>query len=385
MRRSVFALVSLMALLIGLTYLPGAGAQVAGADFDIPGGHFYTQTNAGAGLQFGYRITDEGGIGFWSEFKRLGGVNALGYPASRRFTLDGFIVQATQKVIMQWRPEVSQVYFVNVFDKLHDQSKDSALQQQFGIPPQLDPSFDAGKTPDQIQAARLALLNADAAIAQRYGTGPSAILYNGLPTSQVTDAGPFKIIRAQRVAIQHWNVAGPGGIAPGAVSVVNGGDVAKTLGLVPPDAQITETTTGQPAATPTPAFTPTPTPQPFVFLSKGVNTPPIDCGSSNRVPCVDSAPNAGSQFVQGHVLDKSGNGLGGFNVMWTFYGNNETVGNEGDGLFTLHISNTCPIEHRVYDVFVVDGQGKQVSDKHQVVYDNCNTAGEFHFDFVKQI
>src|SRR6266571_777649 len=166
MRRSVFALAGLIVLLIASTYLPGAGAQVGG-DSDIPGGHFYTQTNAGAGPQFGYRITDEGGIGFWSEFKRLGGVNALGFPASRRFMLDGFFAQATQKVIMQWRPEVSQVYFVNVFDKLHDQSKDSALQQQFGIPPQLDPSFDAGKTPDQIQAARLALLSVDPAMASR--------------------------------------------------------------------------------------------------------------------------------------------------------------------------------------------------------------------------
>src|SRR5690349_16871709 len=161
---------ALAAVILAALGAPLADAQTTGADQDIPGGHFFTQTNSNAGPQFGYRITDEGGIGFWSEFKRLGGVTALGYPASRRFSLDGFIVQATQKVIMQWRPEVSQVYFVNVFDKLHDQGKDSALQQQFGIPPQLDPSFDAGKTPDQIQAARLALLSADAGIAQRYGT-----------------------------------------------------------------------------------------------------------------------------------------------------------------------------------------------------------------------
>ncbi len=375
MRRSVLALVGLMALLIAATFIPGASAQVGGPDYDIPGGHFYTQTNAGAGPNFGYRITDEGGIGFWSEFKRLGGVNALGYPASRRFTLDGFVVQATQKVIMQWRPEVGQVYFVNVFDKLHDQGKDGALQQQFGIPPQLDPSFDAGKTPDQIQAARLALLNADPAIAARYGTGPSAILYNGLPTSQITNAGPFSIIRAQRVAIQKWNTAGPGGITPGTVSVVNGGDVAKTLGLVSSDAQITETSTGQPAATPTPAFTPTPTPAPYVFLSKGVNTPPINCGGSNRVPCVDSAPNTGTQYVQGHVMDKSGNGLSGFVLNMDFYGNRLTTGTEGDGLFTFILSSDCPIQHREYTIYVVDGSGNQVSDKKTVVYDNCNTAG----------
>src|SRR5439155_10531681 len=173
--------------------------------------------------------------------------------------------------------------------------KDSALQQQFGIPPQLDPSFDAGKTPDQIQAARLALLAPDPAMASRYGTGPAAILYNGLPTSQITNAGAFTIIRAQRVAIQHWTSAGPGGIAPGSVSMVNGGDVAKQLGLVPGDAQITETTTGQAAATPTPVFTATPTPQPFQYLSKGVNEGLPNCGGANRVPCIDSGPNPGTQ------------------------------------------------------------------------------------------
>src|SRR5438445_10163577 len=125
----------LIAVVVAALSLPLASAQTAPGEQDIPGGHFYTQTNGNAGSQWGYRITDEGGIGFWSEFKRLGGVNTLGYPVSRRFLLDGFFVQATQKVILQWRPDVSppQAYFVNVFDKLHDQGKDSALQQQFGI------------------------------------------------------------------------------------------------------------------------------------------------------------------------------------------------------------------------------------------------------------
>lgn len=380
MRRSVFVLVSLVVLLVAATYLPGVGAQVAGGpDYDIPGGHFYTQTNAGAPANFGYRITNDGGIGFWDQFQKLGGVTALGYPASTRFILDGFFVQATQKYILQWRPEVSQVYFVNVFDKLHDMGQDSGLQAQFSIPAPADPSVD--------QNTRLGWLNADAGIAKRYGTGPGAIQANGLPTSQVSTTAVFKIIRNQRDAIQDWTAPGPGGIKPGDVSVVNGGDVAKTLGLVPGSAQITETAQGQSLATPTPVATATPvaTPTPtFPFISKSVNTPPIDCGGSNRVPCVDSAPNAGAQFVQGHVVDKSGNGLVGFNLTWTFYGNSETVGTEGDGIFTLHISNTCPIEHRVYNVFITDGQGHQASDMRTVTYDNCNTAGEFHFDFVKQ-
>src|SRR5579859_4304817 len=87
---------------------PLAG-QAPQQDRDIPNGHFYTQANGmGGGGTYGYRITDDGGIAFWSEFKRLGGVDVLGYPASTRFTLDGFTVQATQRVILQWRPDVKQ-------------------------------------------------------------------------------------------------------------------------------------------------------------------------------------------------------------------------------------------------------------------------------------
>ena len=107
MRRSVIAVVAAAFVLLGaLGGWSGAHAQATGADYDLPNGagHFYTQTNAGAGPQYGYRITNDGGVNFWSEFKRLGGVDALGYPVSQRFTLDGFMVQATQKVIMQWRP-----------------------------------------------------------------------------------------------------------------------------------------------------------------------------------------------------------------------------------------------------------------------------------------
>src|SRR5687767_10925252 len=61
------------------------------ADFDIPNGHFYTQAGGGAG---GFAITDNDGMLFWSEFQRLGGVPALGYPISSRFVWDGFTVQA---------------------------------------------------------------------------------------------------------------------------------------------------------------------------------------------------------------------------------------------------------------------------------------------------
>src|SRR5690348_8937241 len=82
-------------------------AAAAGSDADLPAGHFYPQANGGAGDDYGFRVSDEGGIGFWSEYQRLGGPAMLGYPISRRFMLDGYMVQGTQKVILQWRPDAS--------------------------------------------------------------------------------------------------------------------------------------------------------------------------------------------------------------------------------------------------------------------------------------
>ncbi|HLG74475.1 MAG TPA: hypothetical protein VK009_28985 [Chloroflexota bacterium] len=388
-----------LAVVLMASLTPLANAQTA-ADQDIPGGHFYTQANGNAGAQYGYRITDEGGIGFWSEFQRLGGVAALGYPSSRRFSLDGFVVQATQKVILQWRPEVGQAYFVNVFDKLHELGKDGVLQQQYQIPAQLDPSFDAGKSPDQVQQARLALLNADAAIAAKYNAIPNAVLYSGLPTSQVTNEGPFTAIRLQRVAIQHWTSANPAaGINAGDVTVVNGGDIAKALGLVPADAATPETASGQPAPGAAPSAPAAPTASPtsgFEYHSKQVTDPPVDCNGDNTkssIPCVAVAPNAGTQYIKGRVMDQKGNHLQFVTVQATITGISaapQTVQTAGDGTFTFYIAGppsttgSCPPYALQYKIMVLTNTGQQDSDIYTVNYDgNCNNDGEFHFDFVK--
>ncbi len=389
----IFALI-----VVAIFALPEASGQTATPDYDlVGGGHFYTEANGGAGSQYGYRITDEAGIGFWSEFKRLGGVNVLGYPSSKRFILDGFVVQATQKVIMQWRPDVNppQVYFINVFDKLHDMNMDSVLQATYQIPPQIDSSFDAGKTPDQIQSARLGLLSTDPAIAARYNaSGATSVLYNGLPTSTITNEGAFVTLRAQRIAIQHWSAANPAaGIKPGDVTVVNGGDIAKALGLVPASAAVPETSTGVSAATPTPvAPTPTPTPA-FAYHSKEVTDPPVDCNGDpnvSAIPCLAQAPNAGSQYIKGRIMDPKGNHLQGVTVQATVAGSVLQFVSAGDGTFTFNIAGagsptgSCPPYSLTYQIMVLDDKGGQASDIRSVTYNgNCNVAGEFHFDFVR--
>src|SRR5206468_4185085 len=90
------------------------------ADYDIPGGHFFTQTNGRSDSPSGFAVTDEAGVPLWSSFKALGGVDTLGYPVTRRFEMDGFVVQAFQKSVLQWRPDRKTFDFLNTFDVLHD-------------------------------------------------------------------------------------------------------------------------------------------------------------------------------------------------------------------------------------------------------------------------
>src|SRR5262249_6482030 len=117
-----FKLLVLVALLSVLASLappaPPAVAQAA-LDYDVPSGHFYTQARGQSGASGrGFAVTDESGIPFWTFFRAVGGVAAVGYPVTHRFQWDGFTVQAFQKVVFQWRPEAGTVYYVNVIDQI---------------------------------------------------------------------------------------------------------------------------------------------------------------------------------------------------------------------------------------------------------------------------
>ena len=228
MKRLLAALLS-VALLVGP---PGALAEPL--DFDVPGGHFFTQTGSGDGLA-GYAVIDDEEASFWSEFRRLGGVEGVGYPISQRFEWDGFIVQAMQRGVLQWRPEVGRAYFVNVFDQMSSAGKDDWLLTVRSTPRPLGPEFDAGKKWDQIVADRLALLETNPALRSAYYAVPDPLNLYGLPTSRVVDNGNHYVIRLQRAVIQQWKVDVPWAKA-GQVTVANGGAVGAEAGLYPADA-----------------------------------------------------------------------------------------------------------------------------------------------------
>ena len=257
MGRLAFVLAVLLAL------VPGVASAQTPADWDVPGGHFFTQTGGGGGR--GYSVTDEGGVRFWSEFQRLGGVQAVGYPASQRFRWDGFTVQVFQRVVFQWRPEQDAVAFVNVFDKLHDLGKDGALLAARQVPPPR--AFDdAGKPFDQVMANHLAVLEASPAIkAKYYAVVGDPVQANGLPVSDPVDMGNVLVLRAQRVVFQQWKVDVPWARA-GEVTVALGGDIAKELGVLPDAAALQPVAApgvaAQPAAPAPPAPTASPAPAP---------------------------------------------------------------------------------------------------------------------------
>jgi len=236
----------LLAVVLALL-LPTGGTPLAAddlLDFDIPNGHFFKQANGmgGAGSA-GYSVLDDAEARFWSEFKRLGGVPTVGYPVSRRFLWDGFICQAFQKVIFQWRPEIGQVYFVNVFDRLSQAGLDAWLDSVRQTPPSFDNSPDSGLTWDRVVQRHLGLLDSNSTIKASYMADSNPILHYGLPMSY-KDYGNVFVVRAQRAVFQQWKEDVPWAKA-GEVVVANGGDVAKEAGVLPAQAVTPEASPSQ--------------------------------------------------------------------------------------------------------------------------------------------
>jgi hypothetical protein len=218
-----------------------------GPDWALPGGWFYSQAGGSSGG--GFAVTDDVNANFWSEFKRLGGWRALGYPASRRFMWHNQLSQATQRAVLTWSAVTGQVEFANVLDLLHDQDLDADLVAQKQIPP---PSVvdEVGLSFETIAEHRLSWLNSRPAIRDKYCRAPGGadpLTLWGLPTSQpvnVGETGEVWVIRAQRAAFQEW-VNGAPWAAPGEVTVVLAGDIAKEFSLLPRDALLPEAAPGR--------------------------------------------------------------------------------------------------------------------------------------------
>lgn len=97
---------------------PEVSLPSQGDDYGIANGHFYPQARGDRPLSFGYTIVDDALCPCFTQFIALGGVAALGYPASQPYQEGGFVYQATQGALLQWDPATGQMNFANIFDIL---------------------------------------------------------------------------------------------------------------------------------------------------------------------------------------------------------------------------------------------------------------------------
>ena len=244
-RRISIVLLSLMLLLSGIQEPVQAAQSLQLDDYDIPNGHFFTQTANGQG---GFSVVNDGQARFWSEFQRLGGVQTVGYPISQRFEYDGFVTQAFQKLVLQWRPEAGQAWPVNMFDELSKKGFDETLLSTRQVPTIINSSEfdDPNASWEEIVYRRQQLLDTNQAIRTRYFSVSDPLSVFGLPTSHVTHMGSHYAFRTQRAVFQQWLEDVPWA-AQGEVTIANGGDIAKELGWLSGGVLIAE---ARPAASP---------------------------------------------------------------------------------------------------------------------------------------
>ena len=227
-----------LALLISVLFLAAlvrpAPAQAAAADYPITDGHFYSQANGqgGAGGS-GYAVTNEGGIPFWTAFLQAGGVEALGYPASQRYSDGGFTEQVFQKTVLQWND--TSVAYLNVLDVLHAADKDAWLQAAWLTPPPAPTDADTGLTWAAVVGRHQAYLDASPALRAAYFAVADPLDRFGLPVSPVSEEGLALVVRCQRGVLQLWQQQETWAAA-GAVTVANAGDILKASGLLAPSA-----------------------------------------------------------------------------------------------------------------------------------------------------
>ncbi|MGB0385705.1 MAG: hypothetical protein ACPGWR_12870 [Ardenticatenaceae bacterium] len=197
---------------------------------------FFTETGGGKG---GYSVCDDAQADFRSAFEAWG-LQKVGYPISRRYFHDGFVAQAFQKVIMQWRAESGTVVLVNIFDDLHNAGYDDILLEMRQTPKQLPDGWDEDRPFDEVISTRQALLNERPALQAAYFASNDPLTFYGLPTSEVQDMDNHYAIRLQRGVLQEWKEDVPWAKA-GEVTIANGGDIAKELGGLPVEALSPET------------------------------------------------------------------------------------------------------------------------------------------------
>ena len=232
---AVFA--ALLLVCLNAAVATAQSREAALADYQVVNGHYFTQAGGDPDGDAGFRITDENGVNFASEFARLGGVEALGYPISRRFEWDGFTTQATQQVVLQWQPQANRAALINLLDAFADAGLDSWLAQHAQVPPRHVSHDEAGLIFDEVVAARLSYLDGYPALRRAYFAAPDHLERYGLPAAPIAEFGSVRVLRTQRAVLQEWRVW-TDDTHPGQVTVLDAGTLAVEAGLIPAEATV---------------------------------------------------------------------------------------------------------------------------------------------------
>ena len=229
---AVLIVVLLLAVSPGLigAQAPGDGSagQTCGLDFWVPDGRFFADIESASGA--GFDVIDDEQARFWTAFQSLGGQEALGRPISQRFSLDGFLVQAFERGVLQWDPANQATNVLNTLDVLHQAGYEEWLAAEpRRIPAHQGLPEDAGASFDQVVQNHLAILdNADAGIREAFEGTPNWLARLGLPIAYA-DYGDLRVLRAQRGVLRQSVTDGQ----VGAVEVVGAGALARDAGLFP--------------------------------------------------------------------------------------------------------------------------------------------------------
>ena len=180
----------------------------------------------------GFFVTNADGVPMW-DFVKDRDLNALGYPISQRWISGPFTLQAFQKVILQWDPAKGRMNYYNTLDALANRYPHIELPF---VPAHQVLAEDQGATFGTIIRNHLALLEANAAIKDRFLAEPDWFNLYGLPIryeEREVDGNPqgVQMLRAQRTVFVVWNVPTPG-TTVGRVNLQNVPDKVKQLSNV---------------------------------------------------------------------------------------------------------------------------------------------------------
>lgn len=262
------------------------------ADWDVPDGHFYSQTAPPTAPEdTGYVVANTEGISLWREFQALGGAAKLGYPVSSRYIVDDAAYQVFQGGVLRWSLQQQRAEIDDLFASHADAQFDAWLAGR-GIPLPAQPLLD---NPTLSAEARLAFLtHPQLRSAYLNGDEAAAVARYGLPVSEPERHGPYLAQRFSRAVLQLWLDQVPGQPAPGTITLVQVVDILRDADLIP-----------EAALEPQPA----PAPRPVVEV------PPAN------VPVITAAPPAAPTSQGKYIIVSVGR------QWWYAYENGELVYN----------------------------------------------------------